>query len=517
MPYVLDDARRNAYAAFAARFPAPDRLFIENHDGRRVTYGDVARQTARMANLLRRLGVRPGDRVAGLLDKSPEGILLYLACCRAGAGSLPVHVELAAPEIDHILRDAEPVLVVCRPDFVAGLQGRVAAAPHHILTLDVLGGGTLIEALEGEAAEASPVPLGAEDPNAIVYTSGTTGKPKGAIIPNGLVIWNAMALAEAWGMTETDVLLHANPMAFGLFGTTTPVLAAGARMRLLPKFQADAVIEALPGATVFAGVPTYYARLLAHPGFSRDTCRSMRLFLTGSAPMRADLFEAFQARTGHQLLDRYGMTEALIITSMKLDGPRRPDASGIPLRDAALRVVDEAGNAVPPGTVGGIEIRQPFPFPGYWRAPEKTEAAFRQDGWFITGYFGRIDPDGALCVLGRGTELIISGGFNIYPKEVEAALNAMPEIAESAVIGVPHPDFGEAVVAAVQLVPGAQGLSEDVAKERLAAGLARYKIPKRIEVIAEMPRNTLGKIRKNLLQQRFADLFTAVKSRASRI
>lgn len=512
MPYVLEAARRNVYAAFAARFPAPDRLFIENHDGRRVTYGEAARQTARIANLLRRLGVRPGDRVAGLLDKSPEGILLYLACCRAGAVYLPIHVELAAPEIDHILRDAEPVLVVCRPDVVARLQDWADSGSRHLLTLDADGRGMLMDVLEGEAEEASPTPLGAEDPNAIVYTSGTTGKPKGAIIPNGLVIWNAMALAEAWSMTETDVLLHANPMAFGLFGTTTPVLAAGARMRLLPKFHADAVVASLPGATVFAGVPTYYARLLAHPGFSRETCHSMRLFLTGSAPMRADLFDAFEARTGHQLLDRYGMTEALIITSMPLAGPRRPDASGVPLRDSVLRVVDEAGKPVPPGTVGGIEIRQPFPFPGYWRAPEKTAAAFRPDGWFITGDFGRIDPDGALCVLGRGTELIISGGFNIYPKEVEAGLNAMPEIAESAVIGVPHPDFGEAVVAVVQLVPDAAGFSENAAKEHLAAGLARYKIPKRIEVIAEMPRNTLGKIRKNVLQQRFADLFTAMKS-----
>lgn len=507
MTHSFEVARQNAYAAFATRFPSPDRLFIENHDGRRVTYGEVERQTARMTNLLRQLGVQPGDRVAGLLDKSPEGILLYLACCRAGAVYLPVHVELTAPEVDHILRDAEPVLVVCRPDLVPGLRGRVADGRYQLLTLDAAGGGTLAAAMEDQPLEAPPARLGAEDPNAIVYTSGTTGKPKGAVIPNGLVIWNAVALAEAWGMTADDVLLHANPMAFGLFGTTTPVLAAGARLRLLPKFQVDAVVEALPGATVFAGVPTYYARLLAHPGFSREICRSMRLFLTGSAPMRADLFEAFQARTGHQLLDRYGMTEALIITSMPLSAPRRPDASGVPLRGSELRVVDEVGSPVPPGTVGGIELRQPFPFSGYWRAPEKTAGAFRRDGWFITGDFGRIDPDGALCVLGRGTELIITGGFNVYPKEVEASLNAMPQVAESAVVGVPHPDFGEAVVAAVQLVPGAAGFSEEAARARLAAELARYKVPKRIEVVAEMPRNTLGKIRKNLLQQRFADMF----------
>ncbi|MBR0665469.1 AMP-binding protein [Roseomonas hellenica] len=504
----FDHAHDNVYAAFAARFPAPDRLFVEAEDGRRLTYGEIPAATARIANLLRRLGIGPGDRVAGLLDKSPEALLLYLGCCRAGAVYLPIHVELTPPEVDHILLDAEPRLLVCRPAWAERLRGWAAASPvRHLLTLDGAGAGGLTEALSGEAPEAPVAAAGSTAPNAIVYTSGTTGKPKGAILSNGLVAWNAMALAEAWGMTREDVLLHANPMAFGLFGTTTPVLAAGAAMRLLPKFETEAVLRALPGATMFAGVPTYYARLLAHPGFSRQSCRTMRLFLTGSAPMRADLFEAFRARTGHALLDRYGMTEALIIASMPLDAPRRPDASGLPLPGSALRLVDEAGAAVPPGAVGAIELRQPFPFSGYWRAPEKTTAAFRADGWFITGDFGRVDPDGYLCVLGRGTELIITGGFNVYPKEVEASLNAMPGIAEAAVFGVPHPDFGEAVVAAIQLEPDAPPFSEAAVRLLLTGELARYKVPKRIQVVPEMPRNTLGKIRKTLLQQRFSDLF----------
>jgi malonyl-CoA/methylmalonyl-CoA synthetase len=500
----------NVYAAFATRFPAPDRLFVETHDGRRLTYGEIPAATARIANLLAALGLAPGDRVAGLLDKSPEGLLLYLGCCRAGMVYLPIHVELTPPEVEHILRDAEPRLAVCRPDWALRLAGWAEAqTDRHCLTLDGGGAGSLTDALRAQPATAPVAERRGGDPNAIVYTSGTTGKPKGAIIPNGLVVWNAMALAEAWGITPDDVLLHANPMAFGLFGTTTPVLAGGAAMRLLPRFQADDVVRALPGATMFAGVPTYYARLLAHPGFARETCRTMRLFLTGSAPMRADLFDAFQARTGHQLLDRYGMTEALIITSMTLEGPRRPDASGVPLRGSALRLVDEEGGVVPEGSVGMIELRQPFGFPGYWRAPEKTASAFRPDGWFITGDFGRIDPDGHLCVLGRGTELIITGGFNVYPKEVEASLNVLPGVQDSAVIGVPHADFGEAVVGVVQLEPGAPPFAEDAAKARLAGELARYKVPKRIEVVAEMPRNTLGKIRKNLLQQRFAALFAA--------
>ncbi len=508
MTDIFDAARQNVYAAFAARFPAPDRLFLENPDGWRLTYGAIAPWTARIANLLTSLGVRPGDRVAGLLDKSPEGLLFYLGCCRVGAVYLPVHVELTPPEIEHILHDADPRLVVCRPDLPPMLEPWQAGAPgRHLFTLDDGGRGSFIAALEGQAEDAPIAACGAADPNAIIYTSGTTGKPKGAVIPNGLVIWNALALAEAWGITQDDVLLHANPMAFGLFGTMMPMLAAGAAMKLLPKFQADAVIEALPGATMFAGVPTYYARLLAHPDFDRDRCRGMRLFLTGSAPMRADIFRAFQERTGHVLLDRYGMSEALIITSMPLNAPRRPDASGVALRGSALRVADESGEPVPPGTVGMIQLRQPFPFSGYWRAPEKTAASFRPDGWFVTGDFGRIDPDGNLCVLGRGTELIISGGFNVYPKEVEACLNAMPGVVESAVIGVSHPDFGEAVVAIVQLASEGASFSEDAAKADLARELARYKVPKRIVVVTDMPRNTLGKILKSQLQRRFSELF----------
>jgi malonyl-CoA/methylmalonyl-CoA synthetase len=489
-------AHGNAYAAFAARFPAPDRLFAENHDGRRLLYGEIRAATARIANLLRALGVAPGDRVAGLIDKSPEGLLLYLGCCRAGAIYLPVHVELTPPEVAHILGDAEPKLVVCRPDWAELLSS------WRVLTLDASGGGGFADALRGQSDEAPVADATPEDANAIVYTSGTTGRPKGAVIPNGMVVWNALALAEAWGITQSDVLLHANPMAFGLFGTTTPVLAGGAALRMLPKFNAEDVLRALDGATIFAGVPTYHARLLALPGFTREACRTMRLFITGSAPMRADLFDAFRDRTGHELLDRYGMTEALIITSMPLHAKRRPDASGVPLPGSELRLVDEAGAEVPQGSVGMIELRQPVPFPGYWRAPEKTAASFRE-GWFVTGDFGRIDADGYLCVLGRGTELIISGGFNVYPKEVEAALNGLPGVVESAVIGVPHPDFGEAVVAVVQLAPGA-ALDEAQARAALSAELARYKVPKRIHAVAEMPRNTLGKILKAELKKRFA-------------
>jgi malonyl-CoA/methylmalonyl-CoA synthetase len=507
MHAMLAAARQNAYAAFANRFPADgSRLFIENSDGRSVTYAELAAITARMANLLRGLGIGAGDRVAGILDKSPEALLLYLAACRVGAVYVPIHIDLTSPEIDYILDDAEPRLLVCRPDLAPRLQAWADAGPRHLMTLDAAGQGSFPDAFATQPDEASIAQGTAEGPNAIVYTSGTTGKPKGAIMTNGLVIWNALALAERWRITQDDVLLHANPMAFGLFGTTTPILAAGGQLKLLPKFQVDDVVAALSGATMFAGVPTYYARLLSHPGFTRELCGGVRLFLTGSAPMRGDLFDSFAAHTGHQLLDRYGMTEALIITSMRVDAARRPDTSGTPLSGAHLRVVDAEGAPVPPGTVGSIELRQPFPFGGYWKAPEKTRDSFRPDGWFITGDFGRVDEEGFLSVLGRGVDLIITGGLNVYPKEVEVDLNAFPGVVESAVIGVPHADFGEAVVAVVQLAPGSD-FSAAAAQAALTQGLAKYKVPKHIATVAEMPRNTLGKIQKNLLKARFQNLF----------
>lgn len=508
MQSVVEAARQNVYAAFASRFPADrGRVFIRNSDGRCVTYAELAETTARMARLLRDLGIAPGERVAVILDKSPEAILLYLAACRVGAVYVPIHIDLTEPEIDHILTDAEPRLLVCHPALAPRLRAWAEARECHLLTLGADGGGSMIDAIAAYPPEAPVAEGSAKDPNAIVYTSGTTGKPKGAIMTNGLVIWNALALADHWRITQDDILLHANPMAFGLFGTTTPILAAGGGLRLLPKFQADDVLAALPEVTMFAGVPTYYSRLLDRPGFTREVCAGMRLFLTGSAPMRADLFDRFFARTGHQLLDRYGMTEALIITSMPVDAPRRPDSSGMPLAGAKLRVVDTEGAEVPTGTVGSIELHQPFLFGGYWKAPEKTREAFRADGWFVTGDFGRLDAEGFITVLGRGSDLIITGGFNVYPKEVEVQLNALPGVAESAVIGVPHPDFGEAVVAVVQLDGPGTSFSPPAALAELARNLAKYKVPKHITIVEQMPRNTLGKIQKSVLKTRLHDLF----------
>lgn len=499
------DADRNAYAGLSARFPKDGgRLFIQSFDGRQVRYGEVDALTARMASALQSVGVHKGDRVAGVLEKSPEGVLLYLAACRAGAVYVPISTGLTAVEMGYILRDSNPRVLVCDPAWEAPLREAVSEIGATSLTLDATGSGSFAAAFSSASASFETGPGNGREPNALVYTSGTTGKPKGAILTNGQVIWNAVALAETWGITQDDVLLHANPMAFGLFGTTTPVIAGGAAMMLLPKFDAAQVIQALPRATMFAGVPTYYTRLLEQPAFDRDTCTRMRLFICGSAPMRADIFEDFTQRTGHVLLDRYGLTEALIVTSNLVHDARRPDTSGLPLPGSKLRVVDEAKQSAAPGQVGIIEVWQPWMFSGYLNAPEKSREAFTDDGWFITGDFGRLDKKGYVTVLGRGADLIITGGFNVYPKEVETCINKLPNVLESAVIGVPHRDYGEAVVAVVELKNKSSLLDTAASIAQLKKELAGYKVPKRIEVIPAMPRNTLGKIQKKLLKAQFS-------------
>ena len=502
-------ADQNAYAAFASRFGAHHaRRFAESFDGRIISYGDVDRATAQMAGLLAKIGVRKGDRVAGLLEKSPEALLLYLAVARAGGVYMPISTGLRAPEIDYLLRDATPRVAVCAPGYERVVEDAASnAGIERIFTLDATGGGSLPDECRSFDTSFPPVPCNGNDGNAIVYTSGTTGQPKGAVITNGLVVWNAVVLSEWWRFSPEDVLLHANPPAFSLFGTTTPVLASGASMLLLPKFDAEAVVRLLPRSTVFAGVPTYYSRLLECASFTRDACAHMRLFITGSAPMRPDLFAAFRERTRHTLLDRYGLTELLLVTSNPVDAPRRAGDSGLPLPGVELRIVDETGSAVAQSETGAIEVRQPYMFAGYWKAPEKTAAAFRPDGYFVTGDMGTRTAQGHVVVLGRGTELVITGGLNVYPREIESRINAFDNVAESAVIGVAHRDYGEAVLAVVQLHDAARGLDVERLRDELRATLAGYKVPKAFVVIEQIPRNTLGKIRKNLLKQRYADLF----------
>ena len=505
---VVRLADQNAYGAFASRFREhSQRRAIESFDGRTFSYADVERLTARMARFLAQRGVRKGDRVAGLLEKSPEGLMLYLAVARAGGVYVPLSTGLRAAEIDYLLRDAAPRVAIVAPEHeavVRGLAGAVDAA--QTFTLDATGGGSFAAAFQACDPDFEPVACTGDDANAIVYTSGTTGQPKGAVIGNGLAVWNAVVLGEWWEFNSDDVLLHANPPAFSIFGTTTPVLACGASMILLPKFDASAVIRSLTRSTVFAGVPTYYSRLLEREDFTAAVCAHMRLFITGSAPMRPDVFEAFRTRTGHVLLDRYGLTETLLVTSNPVRGARAPGNSGLPLPGVELRIVAEDGTRVADGDTGVIEVRQPFMFDGYWHAPEKTAQAFRPDGFFITGDFGVRNADGHLVVLGRGTELIITGGLNVYPKEIENHLNAVENIAESAVIGVPHRDFGEGVVAVVELRDPSQSLDIDHVLGKLRGRLAGYKVPKKIVVVDEIPRNALGKVQKNALKTRYTKL-----------
>ena len=497
----------NVYEEFRQRFPADrSRPFIESGGGRIHSYRDLEETCGRYARLLRRLGVEKGDRVAGQVEKSAEAVFLYLAVLGAGAIYMPLTTAYRKAEMEYFLSDAGPKVVVGDPG-AEDMLGEIAAKSGvpHVLTLDAAGGGSLADRSRGLDADFPVVAAEAEDVCAIVYTSGTTGRPKGAMMTHGLTAWNAKALHQAWGWRPDDVLLHANPIAHGLFGTTNLVLMNGTGMIFLPKFDAEAVIRLLPRATVFIGVPTYYVRLLAHPGFTAEACRDMRLFVTGSAPLLAEIFHAFRQRTGHTLLDRYGLTETLLFTSNPLIGERLPDTSGPPLPGVEVRIAGENADSLPTGEIGMIEVKAPQMFKGYWGMPDKAD--FRADGFFITGDQGRINPNGYVSVVGRAKDVVITGGFNVYPKEVETFIDAIEGVEESAVVGVPHPDFGEAVTAVVTRRGGGENVTEDEIIGRLKGEIADYKVAKRVFFVDELPRNVLGKVEKKALRERYRDTF----------
>jgi malonyl-CoA/methylmalonyl-CoA synthetase len=501
----------NLYALIESRFPADrSRTFIETEDGRRYSYGDLERLSARYAHLLAGLGVTRGDRVAVQVEKSPEAIMLYLACLRAGAVYLPLNTAYQKGEISYFLSDAEPRVVVCRPESESWI-GEIAAKAGvpHVLTLDQAGGGTLVEKSRGLGESFPTMVMKRDELAAILYTSGTTGRSKGAMMTHWNLASNALTLHKSWGFRPDDVLLHALPIfhTHGLFVATNCVLLNGTSMLFLPKFDADTVIRLLPRATVMMGVPTFYVRLLNDVRFTRDLVRHMRLFIAGSAPLLPDTFNGFRTKSGHTILERYGMTETGMLTSNPLDGDRIAGSCGQALPGVEVRVADENGKILGTNEIGVIEVRGPNVFKGYWRMPEKTKAEFRPDGFFITGDVGRIDERGYVFISGRAKDLIISGGFNVYPKEIEEAIDAMDGIAESAVIGVPHPDFGEGVVAVVQHRAGRKDPSEDAIIKRLKGELANYKVPKRVFFVDELPRNTMGKVQKNVLREQHKDLF----------
>ena len=492
----------------AAADAAPERTFLRTGDGRVLTYGDVVERTGRMANVLVARGVKPGDRVAAQVEKSPEVILLYLAALRAGAVYLPLNSAYTLSELDYFLRDAEPRVVVCGPErieAVAALSEGVGASASLSLSDDGLS-GSLIEAAAAAPAAFADAPREADDLAAILYTSGTTGRSKGAMLTHANLTSNALVLKDYWRFTEGDVLLHALPIyhTHGLFVAVNTVLAARASQLFLPRFDAGEVIRLLPQASVLMGVPTFYTRLLTDPRLDRGLVADMRLFVSGSAPLLAETHREFSARTGHAILERYGMTETNMNTSNPYDGERIAGTVGFPLPGVALRVTDaQTGRGLPKGEIGVIEVNGPNVFKGYWRMPEKTAEAFRVDGFFITGDLGVVDARGYVSIVGREKDLIITGGLNVYPKEVEGEIDALSGVEESAVFGVPDPDFGEAVCAVVVLRPGA-ALTEAEVIGALEERLAKFKRPKRVAFIDALPRNTMGKVQKAVLRERYS-------------
>ena len=485
---------------------APEAVFIETAEGRRWTYGDMIRLSGQLAHALARRGVTPGDRVAVQVEKSPEALMLYLACLRAGAIYLPLNTAYTLAELGYFLGDATPALVVVDPkvrDSVAEIAGGA------VETLDATGGGSLLQLAGAEEADFSDIERGPDDLAAILYTSGTTGRSKGAMLTHDNLLSNALTLRDHWRFTAADRLIHALPIfhTHGLFVASNVTLLAGASMYLLPKFDADEVLRLMESATVLMGVPTFYVRLAQHPGLTREAAAGMRLFVSGSAPLLAETHRSFSEKTGHAILERYGMTETNMNTSNPYDGERVAGTVGFPLPGISLRVTDpETGKPLPDGETGMIEVTGPNVFKGYWKMPEKTAAEFRTDGFFITGDLGKIDGRGYVHIVGRGKDLVISGGYNIYPKEVETEIDGMAGVVESAVIGVPHPDFGEGVTAIVVRQKGST-LDEKAVLGGLQDRLARYKQPKRVLFVDDLPRNTMGKVQKNVLRQTYADLY----------
>lgn len=494
------------YDLFESSFPADrSRPFLEVPGGRTWSYADLENETARLARVLRNAGATKGERVAAQVEKSPEAILVYLACVRAGAAYLPLNTGYQAAEIEYFMGDAEPAVIVCRPPDAERMSGLTGDAT--VLTLGSDGGGTLMELAAQEPPAFETVAAGPEDLAAILYTSGTTGRSKGAMMSHQNLASNAATLRRLWGFTGQNVLLHALPIyhTHGLFVATNCVLASGSRMLFMPRFDAQAAIGLLPRATVFMGVPTLYVRMLAEAGLNANAVRNMRLFISGSAPLLEETFHQFEARTGHTILERYGMTEAGMLTSNPLDGERRPGTVGPPLPDVEARFVDDDGNKLGAAETGVLEVRGPNVFAGYWRQPEKTAAEFRDDSFFVTGDLAQISADGYVSIVGRTKDLIISGGLNVYPKEVEAAIDAIEGVGESAVIGVAHPDFGEAVTAVVTRADA--NLSEQTIIDGLSNALAKFKMPKSVHFVDELPRNAMGKVQKNELRKRYDGLY----------
>ena len=501
----------NLYSHFHGQFikHADDELLCTGQD-RSYRYSDIDKRSAQLARFLTDLGASPGDRISVQVEKSPETLCLYLACLRAGLVFQPLNMGYKSGELEYFLGNAEPTVVICdalNEDTIRPIAN--AAGIEHLLTLNADGGGTLSDSANQLPAEFATLHRDKDDLAALLYSSGTTGVPKGIMLTHRNLLRNTEALVEAWGFTEADRLLHALPIfhVHGLFVAIGCALLSGGSMRWLPAYDAKQVIKFLPECTVLMGVPTYYTRLLAEDAFTAKVAENIRLFVSGSAPLQEETFVEFEERTGQQILERYGMTETNMNTSNPLHGQRKPGTVGPPLPGVEVRVCGDDGNVLKMGAIGNLQVRGANVFAGYWKMPDKTAQDFTSDGYFNTGDKGQIDKDGYVSIVGRTKDVVITGGLNVYPKEVELFIDDLPGVKESAVIGVVHADFGEAVVAAVVLVEGGKLSESDIintAKEQLA----NFKVPKRVVFIDELPRNSMAKVQKSVLRETYKDLFS---------
>lgn len=505
----------NLYTLLESGFPKDKTACaIETHDGLYYSWSDLERATSKLANLLAGLKLKPGSRVAVQVEKSPEALFLYLATLKAGLVYLPLNTAYQGAEVEYFIDNAKPSVVVCSPKNFSWVS-KIAfkSGTDHVFTLGEEREGTLLERAAGLSDNFKTVARGDDDLAAILYTSGTTGRSKGAMLSHGNLSSNAVVLKKYWAWEKGDVLLHALPIfhVHGLFVASHGALLNGSKMIWLPKLDVAQLLKHLPRSTVMMGVPTFYVRLLAEKSFTKDVCRNMRLFIAGSAPLLTETFNEFIKRTGHTILERYGMSETAMLVSNPYKGKRVAGSVGLPLPGTQVRVMGEDGKVCGVNQIGGVEVKGPNIFKGYWQMPEKTKEEFTKDGWFKTGDMGRWGgetssgpvPDNYLCIVGRSKDLIISGGYNVYPKEIESFIDDMPGVEESAVIGVPHPDFGESVVAVVVPKAGAKLDSGKMIAE-LKSKIANFKVPKRLEIVKELPRNTMGKVQKNVLRSQYA-------------
>ncbi|WP_299678491.1 malonyl-CoA synthase [uncultured Roseobacter sp.] len=484
--------------------------FLHLGDGSAITHATFLAMAGQYANAFSEIGLKPGDRLALQVEKSPHALAAYAAAVQAGIVFLPLNTGYTAAELAYFVENSGAGLLVCDPAAAERLRPIASASGARLETLDAQGGGTLSERATAQPKQFHTADRGAEDLAAFLYTSGTTGRSKGAMLTQVNLLSNAETLVDTWRFTAEDVLLHALPIfhTHGLFVATNVMLLAGGSMIFLPKFDLDAVIAHLPSATAMMGVPTFYTRLLDDERFTKALVGHMRLFVSGSAPLLAETHLQFEKRTGHRILERYGMTETNMNTSNPYDGARRAGTVGFPLAGVELKITDPVtGAKLPDGEIGQIEVRGPNVFKGYWQMPDKTREELREDGFFITGDLGLIDDQGYLQIVGRNKDLIISGGYNIYPKEIEGLLDDQPGVLESAVVGVPHPDFGETVVGFLVAENG-QAPDLDAIGAAVRAKLARFKHPRKLITLPELPRNTMGKVQKNLLRQDYGTLFT---------